>query len=260
MDVHRGRERIGGRHDLSLAPLQCARFLGFIPPLDSAEDHPVNRDYAIEGQLVRRDGTATPFSYRSCHYRQVYKHDAFYQKLFAEDRIVTSEVIAETAPDLAAALRSRLPDYMVPAAFVFLDALPLTANGKIDRRALPAPPESSKAFIEPRTPLEQDLAEIWKRILDVKRVGVDDDFFELGGDSLSGLRVVNQLREFTGEHVSLVLIFEAPTVARLAERLEKSYDLARKAAVSTTNGHIDDKKIPQRRALVTPVKRSSLRT
>ena len=132
---------------------------------------------------------------------------------------------------LIAALRKSLPDYMVPSAIVTLPALPRTPNGKLDRNALPAPNSSATKsagnFVPPKTPLEEKLATLWARVLGVERVGVTENFFELGGHSLSGLRLVNQLRETLGEHMPLAAVFEAPTVAAMAELLEKNHTATR---------------------------------
>jgi hypothetical protein len=131
--------------------------------------------------------------------------------------------------ELRSLLRAGLPEYMVPAAFVPLGALPLSPNGKLDRRALPIPervrPELDNAFVAPRSPLEARLAEIWTGLLGIEPVGVHDDFFALGGHSLSATRVVTRLRTIFQVDLPLVTIFEAPTIAGLAtaltQRLER---------------------------------------
>ncbi len=132
------------------------------------------------------------------------------------------------AATLRTHLKSRLPDYMIPAAFVTMAALPLTPNGKVDRRALPAPtfePPTpvTKPALSSDSPLEKHLAGLWREILGVKGIGKTDNFFETGGDSLLGLRMVNRLRDSLGEHVSLVVVFEAPTIQSLAQVLESHY-------------------------------------
>ncbi len=137
----------------------------------------------------------------------------------------------EEAAALREHLRARLPEYMVPAAFVALPALPLSPNGKVDRRALPAPDFASASAPGagargPQSPLEERLGQIWAEVLGVARLGVDANFFEAGGDSLLGLRVVNRLRELLAEHLSLVIVFEAPTIASMAALLEKNYAAA----------------------------------
>jgi acyl-coenzyme A synthetase/AMP-(fatty) acid ligase/acyl carrier protein len=138
-------------------------------------------------------------------------------------RLVAYCTAGEAAPEtagLVAFLRQRLPDYMVPTAFVFLAALPLTPNGKLDREALPAAPVAegrSREPVAPRTALEQSLAEIWREVLQVDSVGVDDNFFDLGGHSLLAMRLASRMEEHFGMHLSLRALFEAPTVAELAE-------------------------------------------
>jgi acyl carrier protein len=113
---------------------------------------------------------------------------------------------------------------MVPSAFVVLDALPLTPNGKIDRKALP-PLDRDRAgpdetFVAPRTPVEQVLADIWAEVLGVDQVGVDDNFFTLGGHSLLITQIVSRVREVFPLEIPVQSLFETPTVAELARRIE----------------------------------------
>ena len=118
-------------------------------------------------------------------------------------------------------LRASLPDYMVPAALVRLDALPLTSNGKVDRRALPEPPDAgSGAYTAPRTATEEALAAAWAEALGVGRVSIHDDFFELGGHSLSAARLVARVRERLGRELSLGELFRGATVERVARVLD----------------------------------------
>ncbi|MCP4662509.1 MAG: AMP-binding protein, partial [bacterium] len=121
-------------------------------------------------------------------------------------------------------LGERLPSYMVPGAVVFLGALPRTAAGKVDRRALPAPsaPAPEAGFAAPRTPVEEVMAGIWSRILGHDRFGVYDNFFELGGHSLLATQVVSRIRDLFGVELELRSLFQAPTLAELAERIERA--------------------------------------
>jgi amino acid adenylation domain-containing protein len=121
------------------------------------------------------------------------------------------------------ALRSHLPDYMVPSAVVTLDALPLTPNGKVDRAALPAPAAEveGEGFVAPRTPAEEALAGIWAEVLGA-RVGVHDDFFMLGGHSLLAAQVVARVRDRLRVDLPVRTLFEAPTVAALSLALERA--------------------------------------
>jgi amino acid adenylation domain-containing protein len=144
------------------------------------------------------------------------------------DKRLVAYVVAETATaelvgDLQARLRANLPAYMIPAAFVVLDAFPRTPNGKIDRKQLPVPERSRTtevAYVAPRTLTEEILAGTWAEILDLERVGVEDDFFDLGGHSLLAMRVVSRMRQALGVELPLRDLFGAPNVARLAARIE----------------------------------------
>jgi amino acid adenylation domain-containing protein len=138
--------------------------------------------------------------------------------------IVLKEEQASTMDELRQFLKGKLPNYMVPSAFVFLDSLPLTSNGKVDRRALPAPeqsrPDSRTTFVTPRTPVEHQIADIWTQVLKLDRVGIHDNFFELGGHSLLATQVMSRLRQTFCVELPLRYLFEKPTVADLAKRVE----------------------------------------
>ncbi len=152
--------------------------------------------------------------------------------------IVWQPEAASTEPgELRGYLKSRLPEYMVPSAFVVLPALPLSPNGKVDRRALPAPAgerQVEDAYVEPRNEMEARIAAIWREGLQIDRVGVHDNFFDLGGHSLLLVEVHRQLVEAVGPKVSVVDLFAYPTVEQLARHLggEASRPAALEAAQS----------------------------
>jgi amino acid adenylation domain-containing protein len=127
--------------------------------------------------------------------------------------------------ELRALLAQSLPEYMVPSAFVILDTLPLTPNGKIDRAALPAPElsaiESGTDYVAPRNGAETTLANLWAAVIGSAQVGIHDNFFALGGNSLLATRIVAQVRETLHVELPLRTLFEAPTVAELAQRIDQ---------------------------------------
>ena len=140
--------------------------------------------------------------------------------------VVPKEEPAPTTSELRRFLKEKLPEYMMPSVFVTLDTLPLTPSGKVDRRALPAPvgvrPELERAFVAPRTPVEEELASVWAQLLGIERVGIYDDFFELGGHSLLATQLLSRVRETFQVEVPLHSFFEAPTVTGLAALIAQS--------------------------------------
>ncbi|WP_414945628.1 amino acid adenylation domain-containing protein, partial [Amycolatopsis sp. cmx-11-32] len=134
---------------------------------------------------------------------------------------VMTEGVAQSI-DLRDHLRSLLPDYMVPGTIVFLETLPLTANGKLDRRALPAPNFAAEPGRDPRTPLEEILCGLFAEVFEVPRVGIDDGFFALGGHSLLATRLISRIRSVMDVEVGIRALFENPTVAGLAAALDTS--------------------------------------
>ena len=153
--------------------------------------------------------------------------------LAREDRPGDKRLVAYVVPaykqfhatgELRNVLKKKLPDYMVPSAFVFLDGLPLTSNGKIDRMALPVPEGGPElvGYVAPRSPVEEMIAEVWAEVLRLDRVGVHDNFFELGGHSLLATQVVSRICQALRVEIPLRALFERPTVAELAKHFDQT--------------------------------------
>jgi acyl-coenzyme A synthetase/AMP-(fatty) acid ligase/acyl carrier protein len=147
------------------------------------------------------------------------------------DKRLVAYVVADPgetlfADQLRGFLKERLPDFMIPSAFVALEQMPLTPNGKLDRKALPVPDEaqlrSQTPFASPRSPLEELLADVWAEVLGVERVGIHDDFFEMGGQSILATQLISKIQQILPVELPLRTIFEAPTVAELATAIEQS--------------------------------------
>ncbi|WP_146131565.1 amino acid adenylation domain-containing protein [Merismopedia glauca] len=134
-----------------------------------------------------------------------------------------SKACQDVAVQLRTYLKQRLPDYMIPSAFVILDSLPLTANGKIDRRSLPAPastrPILDNAFVPPQTKIEEELANIWTKILKIDLIGINDSFFELGGDSLRLMQLFAEIESHYQTVLSSQNFFQIPTITGLVEQI-----------------------------------------
>ncbi|HEX6185059.1 MAG TPA: amino acid adenylation domain-containing protein, partial [Pyrinomonadaceae bacterium] len=138
--------------------------------------------------------------------------------------VVAGEGSEVGAAELRAGLRERMPEYMIPAAFVLLDELPLTPNGKVDRKALPEPEAASasaESYVAPRTPVEELVCELFAHVLGAERVGIEDNFFELGGHSLMATQLVSRVRETFDVELPLRGLFENPTPASLALKVEE---------------------------------------
>ncbi|WP_444546339.1 amino acid adenylation domain-containing protein [Archangium lansingense] len=139
---------------------------------------------------------------------------------------VVPEGRAPEAAELRQSAREKLPEYMVPSAFVVLEVLPLTPNGKVDRKALPAPeglrPTLESSFVAPRDALELQLVRIWEELLGLQPVGLQSNFFEQGGHSLLGMRLMSMIRERLGRSLPVAALFQSPTLEELAVRLRQA--------------------------------------
>jgi hypothetical protein len=137
----------------------------------------------------------------------------------------TSEPLSASHDELRRFLQERLPEYMIPAAFMAIQAVPLSLNGKADRRALPAPeisrPQLNATYTAPQTAIERMIASIWQDVLHIDTVGLHDNFFDLGGHSLLMARVHSKLREIGTSDISIVDLFQYPTVNTLARYLSR---------------------------------------
>jgi hypothetical protein len=153
------------------------------------------------------------------------------REVAAGDRRLVAYVVAATAEmptvdELRSFLKQKLPEYMLPSAFVPLERLPLTLNGKVDRRALPAPdqarPDLATGYAAPRDAVEKQLASVWAEVLGLERVGIHDDFFDLGGHSLLAMQLISRANSVLQAGLTVRDIFESPTLAGLAQRAGES--------------------------------------
>jgi surfactin family lipopeptide synthetase C len=137
--------------------------------------------------------------------------------------VATAREQAPTTEELRNYIKGRLPEYMSPATFVFLQAIPLTPSGKVDRRRLPIPDvsqmEPRKPYVAPRTPIEEEMASIWEELLKQKHVGIYDNFFEQGGHSLLLTQLASRIRKVFGIEIPLRVIFDAPTIVEITKAI-----------------------------------------
>jgi amino acid adenylation domain-containing protein len=176
-------------------------------------------------------------TYVSRHHETVFGGTEIHRRLLAPGASLTAGV----APGALRAWLSRhLPEPLLPNAWMYLDALPVGPNGKLDRRALPVP-GAARAWGghggAPQSALESDLASLWSEILSVAAVGVQDNFFDLGGDSIAAVRLTTRLQQFLDDDVMLAAIFEAPTIAKLAAYLQQRHAIAVAARYGTRHEH-----------------------
>ncbi|MEM7112061.1 MAG: amino acid adenylation domain-containing protein, partial [Chloroflexota bacterium] len=154
----------------------------------------------------------------------IVREDTANEKRLAAYIVGAADAADLTPASLRAFLAAKVPEYMIPSAFVMLDALPLTPNGKINRRALPAPDGTAvvtnSQFVAPRTPAEQQLAQIWAACLNIEQMGIHDNFFALGGHSLLAMQVASRIREQLSIDLPLRALFAQPTIAELAGELQ----------------------------------------
>jgi amino acid adenylation domain-containing protein len=192
---------------------------GTLEYLGRADDQVKIRGYRIELGEIEATLAAHP-QVRSC--AVVAREDEPGDKQLVA-YVVSPDGEAPNTDSMRAFLRERLPDYMVPARFVNLDALPLTPNGKVDRRALPAPSREVSGGGQggaPRTETEKRIAAIWSEVLKLDGIGIHDDFFDLGGDSMAAVALVTHLHETFDLELDLASLFDRPTIAGLSELVD----------------------------------------
>ncbi|HVO95943.1 MAG TPA: phosphopantetheine-binding protein, partial [Terriglobales bacterium] len=162
--------------------------------------------------------------------------------------IVADQRAILSLDNLRSFLRQKLPEYMVPTAFVFLDALPLMPNGKVDRGSLPPPSQSSadleQGYVAPRTPEEEKLANIWAQVLKLESVGVRDNFFDLGGHSLMATQVMSRIRDSFQVEVALRTLFEKPTVEELTVAITEKQAERKKQRLSNILTELESGRVP----------------
>lgn len=191
-------------------------------------------DYTVEA-VVARDGGERHVCH-SRHHGSVLGGTALHRRLLAQP---AAGVDGVAPAELRAWLGQQLPAPLLPSAWVYLDALPLNPNGKLDRRALPMPAAGSWGGrgAEPGTALERELAAIWAEVLGVPAIGVEDDFFDLGGDSLAAVRLTTRVQQLLDDAVMLAALFEAPSVGALARYLEEHHAVAVQRRYAGTAAH-----------------------
>ncbi|UCH92154.1 MAG: amino acid adenylation domain-containing protein [Candidatus Aminicenantes bacterium] len=191
----------------------------------------ISPDYRIKGILKRQQDDNLEFDYNLPYYESVYKHNSFYRKLFSDDRVNAekSDYLIDKTPgdeeilkisELRDFLKKKLPDYMIPSYFIPLEEIPLTKHGKVDLKALPGIRSSlvnqETAYAPPANEIEKLIANIWKDILKLEKVGMNENFFDLGGNSLDIIKVNSRLKEICEKDISVVSMFKYPTIRSLA--------------------------------------------
>jgi amino acid adenylation domain-containing protein/non-ribosomal peptide synthase protein (TIGR01720 family) len=190
--------------------------------VQTLNENGINPDYVIEGELIRKNGDNLRFRYLLPHFDKSFKHNSFYQELFIDDSIKKIKSRPKlNVRELRNFLAKELPDYMIPSFFVPLDAFPLTVTGKIDRKQLPEPKgNASRDYQYPEDEIEAKLVEVWQDVLGIKKIGINENFFEIGGDSINIIQVSSRLQKFNLK-LEISDIFVNPTIKELAKCVKK---------------------------------------
>jgi acyl carrier protein len=190
----------------------------------SLSENGINPDYEIKGELIRVTGEHISFNLISEYHPKQKDDDQFYKKLFENRESAKSKSKSSISDDLKEYLGKQLPSYMIPNNIFVLKEFPITASGKIDRKALKDPKElgirSGVEYVAPRNELEEKLAQIWKELLGVEQVGINDNFFELGGHSLLAMRLISAIRKEFEVELPIKDLFEYTTISELSRYLE----------------------------------------
>ncbi|MEG3990487.1 amino acid adenylation domain-containing protein [Microcoleus sp. S28C3] len=177
----------------------------------------------LHGRLVWRQGQQCGILFALTQSQQILVQQSI--EYLMETQGFLKVLQRTTVGSLRGFLKQKLPDYMIPSSFVFLNHLPLTPNGKVDRKALPAPdainPQLEITYIAPQTEIEKSIATVWQQVLHLEKVGVDDNFFDIGGHSLLMAQAHSQLREVVDKEVSIIEMFKYPTISSLAKYLSE---------------------------------------
>jgi amino acid adenylation domain-containing protein len=187
----------------------------------------INPDFRITGELKRTNGETVTFDYNLPHFEKRHKAGPFYTKLFENPEAVDVPSGNKlSAGELHDYLGRELPAYMVPAYFVPMDRIPLNTNGKIDRRALPEPKESidGEDYLPPRDEVETGLTEIWQDVLGIDKIGITDNFFNLGGHSLTATMLASRIHKTFNVKIPLTTIFVTPTIEGIAGFIKETAD------------------------------------
>ncbi|MCP4152243.1 MAG: AMP-binding protein, partial [bacterium] len=186
-------------------------------------ENELNPDFTVKGQLFKRGAEPLDFIYHCPHVNAAFKGNGFYKEVFAGEQLKSAPILS--ADLLNEFLGGQLPGYMIPTHFVHLNKLPLTATGKLDRKALPAPGVTAgENYTAPADEIEEKLLNIWSEVLKVDResIGVDTGFFKLGGHSLKATLLISMIHKMLNVKITLAEVFRVPTIRGLAARIKKA--------------------------------------
>lgn len=194
----------------------------------------LNPDYQITGKLIRSQGEAINLDIHSFHDKSIYCNTPFYQKLFNNNHIPIKETLS--IDSIREFLKPHIPEYMIPQYFIELEKIPLNSSGKVDKKALPNPEISLPIthYHAPRNQLEKNLVNLWEEVLGRKTIGINDNFFNLGGNSLHAVQMISRASAEFSLVFSIKQLFINPTIAELSKTIEPLTESALKAATVKT--------------------------